>query len=149
METPMTQEPTSADARGLTESQRESLRWLTTEASDDDRLHVLLELEESGHAEKLRALLSPTTDPLHTSALAAGYASVADWVAAMVGALEGADNIFRNCTVEYGCCCCGDSMEGHADPMACGHSPVDMGAYQVDQWMQPRAALTKGQPDGK
>jgi hypothetical protein len=23
-------------------------------------------------------------------------------------------------------CCCGDSMEGHASPLTCGHSPVSM-----------------------
>lgn len=28
--------------------------------------------------------------------------------------------------VSSGVCCCGDYMQGHADPMASGHSPVDM-----------------------
>ena len=32
-------------------------------------------------------------------------------------------------TVEEGVCCCGDSMDTHAEPMDCGHWPVDHGAY--------------------
>jgi hypothetical protein len=28
-----------------------------------------------------------------------------------------------------GVCCCGDPMEGHSNPMDCGHSPVDAGQY--------------------
>lgn len=35
--------------------------------------------------------------------------------------------------LENGVCCCGDNMQGHSDPMACGHSPVDSGAYYVEQ----------------
>ena len=34
--------------------------------------------------------------------------------------------IASNCTIESGCCCCGESMDGHSHPMACGHSPQDM-----------------------
>ena len=35
-------------------------------------------------------------------------------------------DIASNCTIESGCCCCGESMDGHSNPMACGHSPQDM-----------------------
>ena len=34
--------------------------------------------------------------------------------------------IASNCTIESGCCCCGESMDGHSNPMACGHSPQDI-----------------------
>lgn len=34
--------------------------------------------------------------------------------------------IATNCSIESGCCHCGDSMENHASPFSCGHSPVDM-----------------------
>lgn len=34
--------------------------------------------------------------------------------------------IASNCSIESGCCCCGESMEKHSSPMMCGHSPVDM-----------------------
>ena len=34
--------------------------------------------------------------------------------------------IAANCSIESGWCCCGDSIENHSHPMACGHSPVDM-----------------------
>lgn len=38
--------------------------------------------------------------------------------------------------LENGVCCCGDNMVGHADPMLCGHSPVDSGAYCVAQHVE-------------
>ena len=57
--------------------------------------------------------------------------------------VDSATSIFANCTVTDGVCCCGDNMEGHADPMNCGHSPVDHGAYAVDQWCKQHAALSQ------
>lgn len=38
-------------------------------------------------------------------------------------------NFIKHAQVSSGVCCCGDSMEGHPSPMACGHSPVDMWDY--------------------
>ena len=35
-------------------------------------------------------------------------------------------DFITNAQVSSGVCCCGDSMQGHADPMASGHSPVDV-----------------------
>lgn len=40
--------------------------------------------------------------------------------------------IAENCSIESGCCCCGDDMKNHASPMICGHSPVDMANSSVD-----------------
>lgn len=51
------------------------------------------------------------------------------------GLVSSAESIFDNCQISAGICCCGDNMEGHSDPMSCGHSPVDMGAYSTDQWI--------------
>lgn len=59
----------------------------------------------------------------------------------VVELLDQAYSIFTHCTVTDGSCCCGDSMENHANPMYCGHSPTDHGGYIVDQWMQAYAAL--------
>jgi len=39
--------------------------------------------------------------------------------------------IMKNSDVSSGVCCCGDSMERHADPMNCGHNPVDMWDHSV------------------
>ncbi len=40
-------------------------------------------------------------------------------------------------------CCCGDSMDGHASPMDCGHNPTDMGDYYAGLALEAaRAALT-------
>lgn len=43
--------------------------------------------------------------------------------------VRGLVDMIGNCSVESGVCCCGDDMRSHADPMNCGHSPVDSGAY--------------------
>ena len=37
--------------------------------------------------------------------------------------------MIENTSIETGCCCCGDGMDGHASPMICGHSATDQGAY--------------------
>lgn len=50
-------------------------------------------------------------------------------LAKAVGLLEAWINVAAHCTIEEGVCCCGDSMDTHAEPMDCGHSPFDHGAY--------------------
>jgi len=58
--------------------------------------------------------------------------------------VENAEAILINCDVSTGVCCCGDAMDGHASPMSCGHSPVDMGEYTISGWIdEARAALAK------
>lgn len=43
-------------------------------------------------------------------------------------------------------CCCGDDMEGHSDPMACGHGPVDAGEYYHGQTIEKaKNAIRKAQ----
>lgn len=41
----------------------------------------------------------------------------------------------RNAPVSSGVCCCGDDMDRHGDPMACGHSPVDEWDYTLADWL--------------
>ena len=53
----------------------------------------------------------------------------------LLGLVSSAESIFINCHTSAGVCCCGDNMDGHSDPMACGHSPVDMGEYSASQWL--------------
>lgn len=50
----------------------------------------------------------------------------------MLAALEGVVSIAEHCTVSAGVCMCGDDMANHANPMMCGHAPVDMGQYHMD-----------------
>lgn len=40
-----------------------------------------------------------------------------------------------------GCCCCGDDMERHSNPMYCGHSPVDQGDYIASKNIEEARAL--------
>lgn len=42
-----------------------------------------------------------------------------------------------------GCCCCGEDMERHSDPMYCGHSPVDQGEYIAAGVIEEARALLK------
>lgn len=53
-----------------------------------------------------------------------------------VGLLEAWINVATHCTIEEGVCCCGDDMDTHAEPMDCGHSPVDHGAYIVESLVE-------------
>ena len=57
-----------------------------------------------------------------------------------VEALEAWHNIAEHCTISDGMCCCGDDMERHPEPMSCGHSPVDHGAYNADLTLKRTAA---------
>lgn len=53
------------------------------------------------------------------------------------------DNL-ANCTLDSGCCHCGEEMNKHSEPMNCGHTPVDMGWTAADEWIkQAQAALAK------
>jgi len=43
--------------------------------------------------------------------------------------IEQAIEQLKRVDLSEGVCCCGDSMEGHASPLHCGHSPTDAGQY--------------------
>lgn len=45
----------------------------------------------------------------------------------------------KNAPVYSGVCCCGDSMQGHADPMTAGHTPVDRWDYSLSLWLDKLA----------
>lgn len=42
----------------------------------------------------------------------------------------------RESPVGSGVCCCGESMDKHSHPMACGHSPRDEWDYALTQWVE-------------
>jgi len=64
-------------------------------------------------------------------------------VAELEGALGGCVAAIEHADMSDGVCCCGDNMEGHSDPMNCGHSPTDMGEYHASQVLSvARAALS-------
>lgn len=48
--------------------------------------------------------------------------------------------------VSSGICCCGDDMTRHANPMDCGHTPVDQWDNAVCGFVQEFEALQKAQP---
>lgn len=47
----------------------------------------------------------------------------------LIRLLSNALEVIQRSDTRVGHCCCGDSMDNHANPMDCGHSPVDMGVY--------------------
>ncbi|MDV6318765.1 hypothetical protein [Chromohalobacter sp. HP20-39] len=53
----------------------------------------------------------------------------ADALAAHVDKLH---DFFRTAPIGSGVCMCGDEIATHADPMSCGHSPVDEVEYHAD-----------------
>jgi hypothetical protein len=71
-------------------------------------------------------------------------------VKALVDNLEGWLNIAHHCDITDGCCCCGEDMTNHSEPMSCGHSPVDHGSYVADGMVKSTvAALAALKPDAK
>ena len=57
------------------------------------------------------------------------------------------DNL-KQCSLESGCCHCGESMSNHSDPMSSGHTPVDMGWTAAEHWIeQARTALKESSHD--
>mgnify|MGYP000846790213 FL=1 len=64
-------------------------------------------------------------------------------ISAQAATIARAIAIIEHCDVTEGVCCCGDDMDTHAEPMSCGHSPVDHGSYTASQWLdEARATLT-------
>ncbi len=61
--------------------------------------------------------------------------------------LDGWVSLAENANIESGICCCGDNMEGHANPMSCGHSPTDSGAYYCEKLHEQSKVLTLPSPD--
>jgi len=58
----------------------------------------------------------------------------------------------KSAPVSSGVCCCGEPMNGHPDPMSCGHTPVDQWEYSLRCWLdqlqgteEARSALSEGQ----
>lgn len=58
---------------------------------------------------------------------------------ALMVAIEAKDRVIRqwlntaaNCSIESGCCDCGEDMARHSSPMMCGHEPVDMAHSVVE-----------------
>ena len=50
-----------------------------------------------------------------------------------------AEDIFKNCLVASGTCCCGEDMSHHSQYS--GHSPTDLGEYQVHLWLKDLATI--------
>lgn len=73
-----------------------------------------------------------------------------DKLAKAVGLLEAWINVASHCRIEEGVCCCGDNMDTHAEPINCGHLPVDHGAYiakSLAEETNTTLAKLKGQDD--
>jgi len=70
-----------------------------------------------------------------------------DQLAAMAKAGQSLLDCLAQCSVESGVCCCGDDMAKHSNPMNCGHSPVDSGAYYTELAADKLRALIAGALD--
>lgn len=49
----------------------------------------------------------------------------------------------------HGVCCCGDNMNLHANPMDCGHMPVDSGWYAIEMYMRAAPETSLAQRDAR
>ena len=70
--------------------------------------------------------------------------ALAEKLAKVVELLEAWLELSGHCSIEEGVCCCGEDMENHSNPMNCGHSPVDHGAYVASHLVERTlASLTE------
>ena len=98
------------------------------------KLHEDLIKAQAAEIERLRGAL--TTCEKYRDAYdemgRIGTQAVRDLEAKLAKAVEdlkGWLEVSQHCTIEDGVCCCGDDMKTHGNPMNCGHSPLDHGAY--------------------
>jgi hypothetical protein len=62
--------------------------------------------------------------------------------------LQSWEGVYSNSEITAGVCCCGDDMADHADPMSCGHSPLDMGEYAASHVFADTRAWMAGKAVG-
>jgi hypothetical protein len=114
------------------------LVWDITGCADDpllQRLWIANDPErqasiEARRAETILAALDVQPDPRDAQ------------IAALVEALDACIANIEHADMSDGVCCCGDNMDGHSNPMSCGHAPVDMGEYYAHlAIVKARAAL--------
>lgn len=70
-------------------------------------------------------------------------------LAKAVEALRATTASIEHADMSDGVCCCGDNMDGHADPMSCGHSPTDMGEYYAHKAVEMARAVLAEIEGGK
>ena len=87
-------------------------------------------LRSKTHVEYRRADLPPTTAQIMADPR----------VTDIISQLEAWIEVAIYCSITDGVCCCGDNMEGHADPMTCGHTPTDHGAYYAHRLVKSTEA---------
>ncbi len=99
---------------------------------NDERLHAMIEkLVEAG----AKCAAERDAQTARADAADAEVARLKDENERLRSLVDSAHGIFANCEVSAGVCCCGENMDGHSNPMECGHSPVDMGDYSAGQWL--------------
>ena len=69
----------------------------------------------------------------------------AEHINRLEAALRGLLSTVERLNISEGVCCCGDDMATHAEPMSCGHTPVDAGHYHHGNAIQQaRDAIEHG-----
>ena len=69
----------------------------------------------------------------------------AEHINRLEAALRGLLSTVERLDISEGVCCCGDDMATHAEPMSCGHTPVDAGHYHHGNAIQQaRDAIEHG-----
>jgi len=110
----------------------ELIEWLRLHGSPRD-MAAADRIEALGR-EKTYLLDRAMEQDDRTEAAEARLAKAVDALRATTASIEHAD-------MSDGVCCCGDNMDGHADPMSCGHSPTDMGEYYAHKAVEMARAV--------
>ena len=67
----------------------------------------------------------------------------AEHINRLEAALRGLLSTVERLDISEGVCCCGDDMATHAEPMSCGHTPVDAGHYHHGNAIQQARDATE------
>ena len=70
-------------------------------------------------------------------------AEAADLIERQAAQIEMLREFIARAPVSSGVCCCGEAIDGHSNPMSCGHTPVDLWDHSVEQILSttPEQAL--------
>lgn len=88
---------------------------------------------------------TPAAGEREAVARARALGQAAEHINRLEAALRGLLITVERLDISEGVCCCGDDMATHAEPMSCGHTPVDAGHYHHGNAIQQaRDAIEHG-----
>ena len=113
---------------------------------EQDANHIELWLGQAGAAlSALAPIRAAEILAAEENERARALGQAAEHINRLEAALRGLLSTVERLDISEGVCCCGDDMATHAEPMSCGHTPVDAGHYHHGNAIQQaRDAIEHG-----